>query len=993
MKNVYRRLLATMVGGALAATAGTAVPAPAIAAAAPSEVTVIPAEEYPYYDTSRTDTPVFAGETGFLHRRTSTSPWLWTTYADRRSVVVDALNGVPYGGALGVFGDTVELRVSTAGHPLSATTRWTLDLASMTWHEIDMPFNWAANMRQIGDSLLLISSTYQPELRRSEADGSYTTTPVTGIPAGADLIRIVAGDDETAVLMLHSPTGYQYGLLDAATGRVALIPGFGVATKVVLSEDRVGFYLQPAVRTYSRAGIGDGSDTSALTFTVPGSNFGLAGNDLIVAPPTNVVPWNLQRYTPDGAAPEKVSTARSTVLVQAPDGVFFVGGTDGTNSAVRKATATGQSVVLPLTEMVSAGITFARGWLRRVSALEHTGEAPEYYLNGHQLTPGTGTGGLLGGKLSDVVPCEAGATCVHAVDGALGGISYLTGAVSLRTGTTGLSGAAIPLPSTGGTVVDASRNYRIVNGTGPARQYIVGPDDKIASTGPVTGAGLWFDTLWTASAGRLQPKNLKSGALGAAVTTGSPCTATDVQATGKHVLWSCGPAGATGVYDLARKTTRALPAGQYLLGDNYAVRHDADGTLIRYDLTDGATATLATFPRGDLADDRNITWAVDKYSGNIAWVDGDDAAHIVDPGVTRSAPAAASVSPSDLSMSYPGSFSVYATLTRPVSGATLAITQARTGQVIRLTGPAARDAVSVAWNGTFAGKRPANGLYRWTLSAVTGGIATAVASGSVTVHCGGTPPLHGYTCDGLPTLLGVGKTTTGSAAWLTAQPGTAALAVSGPEALGALTAVVPYGDIAKDLKNDLLVRRADGTLRAYLSDPTPNFYGNRTVLIAGNWNRFNALVHTGDLTGDGVSDLLARETSTGRLFRFTGNGKGGFSSSAAYGGAYKGVSRFVGPGDITGDGKADLILLYGTTMYAWYGNGKGGFTPGLHLIGSGYLGFNTIIGAGDLNEDGKNDLLMRNSAGVLWRKLGNGKGGFGPLQLVGTGYQKYAALY
>ncbi|MFF5080768.1 FG-GAP repeat domain-containing protein [Actinoplanes sp. NPDC000266] len=990
MKNVYRRLLATMVGGALAATAGTSVPAPAMAAAAPSEVTVIPAEEYPYFDLNQTDSPAFAGATGFLHRRTTTSPWLWTTYADRKSVVVGALDGVPNGGALGVFGDTVELRVSTPGHTVSATTRWTLDLATMTWHEIDLPFNWAVyNVRQIGESLLLIAPGYVPELRKTAADGD-TSTPIVGLPEGIDLLRVVAGDDKAAVLLFHTTAGYQYGLLDAASGQVAPIPVRSVSPKVVLTGDRVGFYLNPTVRTFSRSGIADGSDTSATTFTVPTSNFGLAGDDLIISPPTTTVPWNLQRLTPDGTTSVEVKKSRSMVLVQAPDGVLFVGGTDGTDWAVRKATGSGQSAVLPLTDMSSAGVTFARGWLRHISVLPHTGEAPEYYLNGHQLTPGTGTGGVTGGKLSGVVvPCETGVACVHAVDGSQRGISYLAGAVNLRTGTTGASGATTPLPSTGGRVVDASRDYRIVDGTNPARQYIVGSDDKIASTGPVVGAGLWFDTLWTASAGRLQPKNLKSGALGTAVATGSSCAATDVQATAKHVLWSCGPSGATGVYDLARKTNRVLPAGQYLLGDNYVVRHDADGTLTRYDLTTGDTATLATFPRGDLADDRNITWAVDKYSGNVAWVDGGNAVHIVDPGVTRSAPAAAYVGQNYPSMSYPGTYLVYATLTRPVDSATLTLTQVRTGQVTRLTAPAARDDVSIVWNGTVAGKRPASGLYRWTLSAAN----TTIASGSVTVQCGGTPALHGYTCDGLPTLLGVTRTGTGAGTWLTAQTGKAALAGSGPESLGALTAVVPYGDIAKDLKNDLLVRRPDGTLRAYLSDPTANFAGNRTLLIPGNWNRFNSIVHTGDLTGDGVSDLLARETSTGRLFRYTGNGKGGFSSSAAYGGTYKGVSRFVGPGDITGDGKADLILLYGTTMYAWYGNGKGGFAPGLHLIGSGYLGFNTIIGAGDLNEDGKNDLLMRNSAGVLWRKLGNGKGGFGPLQLVGTGYQKYAALY
>ncbi|XVV12971.1 FG-GAP repeat domain-containing protein [Actinoplanes sp. CA-131856] len=995
MKNVYRRALATMVGGALAVTAGTSVPAPAMAAAAPHQVMVVLPENFPA-DTNRADSIQFAGETGFLHRRLSSTPWLWTRYADRKTVVVDGLNGLPLGSLVGVFGDTIQLHDSASGHPISATTRWTLDLATMTWHEIP----YAANtyiQRPVGaGALLVIGPDHLPELRHPAADGSYTTTPLTGIPEGTTSALAFAGGDGAAVLRFVTTAGITYGLLDVASGRIAPVPFVGVVNKVVLTTDRIGLLTGTTMRTYSRAGIADGTDTTATTISgLTGGFSGLAGDDLVEMGATTANGARiLQRRAPDGTV-TPIATAWPNQLVQGPDGVLFVGGPNGSDWAVHKLTGAGDQVVIPLTEPVNAGVTMARGVLRRVSALSWPAEEPTYRLYGYELTPGASAEAGYGGKLpSGVVPCQDGAACVHAVDGGSSRFSYLSSAGQSLTVHVGIGSGQTSLPSAGGTLVDGSSEYLVVNGTNPARQYVVDAIvHKVVSTGPVTGAGLWFTTLWTAGPGKLQPKNLATGSLGTAVATGSACTATDVQATAKHVLWSCGPTGPAGVYDLARKTTRTLPAGQYLLGDNYVVRHDADGTLVRYDLTDGTTATAATFPRGDLTDDRNITWAVDKYSGNIAWVDAANAIHIVDPGVTRSAPAAIGVRfgpPLD----YPGSYVAEANLTRPVDSAALTITQLRTGQVVaRLTQSATRDRASLVWNGLSAGKRVASGHYRWTLTTTVGGASTSVATGTTTVYCGGLPVLHTYSCSGLPTVLGITKASTGAGTWLTAKPGTAALSPYAGESLSAATAVVPYGDIAKDLRNDLLVRRADGTMRAYLSDLTPTFAGNRTVLIPGNWNRFNQIVHTGDLTGDGVSDLLARETSTGRLFRYTGNGKGGFSSSAAYGGTYKGVSRFVGPGDITGDGKADLILLYGTTMYAWYGNGKGGFTPGLHLIGSGYLGFNTIIGAGDLNEDGKNDLLMRNSAGVLWRKLGNGKGGFGPLQLVGTGYQKYAALY
>ncbi|MFC3739585.1 FG-GAP repeat domain-containing protein [Paractinoplanes deccanensis] len=310
-----------------------------------------------------------------------------------------------------------------------------------------------------------------------------------------------------------------------------------------------------------------------------------------------------------------------------------------------------------------------------------------------------------------------------------------------------------------------------------------------------------------------------------------------------------------------------------------------------------------------------------------------------------------------------------------------------------MTQPATRDVADLVWNGNVGGKRAPSGQYRWALTVASGGTTTTVGTGTLSVGCGGSPSFHSYTCNGLPTLLGITNAATGAGTWLTAQTGKTGLTAAGSESLGAATAIVPFGDVTADYRNDLLVRRSDGSLRAYFNDGTLNFAGNRTVLIPGNFNRYNALVHVGDITGDGRSDLLARETTTGRLFRYNGNGNGGLASPAAYGGTYKTITRFVGPGDINGDGKADLLVFYGGTMYAWYGNGQGGFaTSTPHYLGNNYANL-TVIGAGDLNEDGKNDLILRNTAGVLGRKLGNGNGTFADYQTIGTGYQKYAGLY
>ncbi|MFF3017252.1 ATP/GTP-binding protein, partial [Streptomyces sp. NPDC057939] len=50
----------------------------------------------------------------------------------------------------------------------------------------------------------------------------------------------------------------------------------------------------------------------------------------------------------------------------------------------------------------------------------------------------------------------------------------------------------------------------------------------------------------------------------------------------------------------------------------------------------------------------------------------------------------------------------------------------------------------------------------------------------------------------------------------------------------------------------------------------PNYNGATKVQIGSNWDSMTNITGVGDITGDGVPDLLASEKATGHLYRYSG---------------------------------------------------------------------------------------------------------------------------
>ncbi|MFF0476854.1 FG-GAP repeat domain-containing protein [Streptomyces sp. NPDC004284] len=168
--------------------------------------------------------------------------------------------------------------------------------------------------------------------------------------------------------------------------------------------------------------------------------------------------------------------------------------------------------------------------------------------------------------------------------------------------------------------------------------------------------------------------------------------------------------------------------------------------------------------------------------------------------------------------------------------------------------------------------------------------------------------------------------------------------------------------------------------------------------FGGGWQIYNLLVGPGDLSGDGTSDLLARDAS-GVLWLYKGNGAGtGLASRIKVGSGWGAYNRILGAGDFSGDGRTDLLARDGSgNLYLYKGTGSATapFT-GRVRIGTGWGTYTMLAAPGDLNGDGKADLLGVTSAGDLYRYLGTGTGTSAALSSrvwTGRGFQTYTNLY
>ncbi|MFI9767502.1 FG-GAP repeat domain-containing protein [Streptomyces sp. NPDC052415] len=956
----------------------------------------------------REDRPFVAGESGYLHQADGMAGLLWTDYATGDTVTVKNADGGVY-----VPTDTCECRPARYGTDTdlvalpsapsdTSVTLWdpaTATSKAVTWTSSSQGYYRAL----AGDTVVTNYSLID------FVDGVQRTRRMTGEWTNIQDKEVVAADSK-GVLWARDG-GIHYVDVDSAVN-TEVFAGYGA--DYVMSADRIGWYERSTGELHLKSRTDLTAPEQVVALPYPAEVNGepvLVGDWLLLPSGLEVVALSLT----DGSTRTVLSKAGEYAL-PASGGALVTGGTGADDWWVQRVSQAADGTLalqklyrVPATEKAKRGIALSRGSLRVVDSGRYTTLRSLTTDNSTELTA---TAAVDSAQLSSRAVCrQQGSTTCLPLWGNTGTEPddvYLStfADVGLENADriTSVAGSDLEFGTAAGSIVDVSDDYAVYNAA--STQYVgeFGQGEQLKRS--ARAAALNGPTLWSATttAGKLTSYSLTTEKTLATVTVpGLGCVPSELQAAGRWVYWACGSASA-GVYDTKAGTAKAVDPGDVLLGDGFTVRHDhAATTLVLTEAATGTTRVIASgLPDSGVALDRRYRWTVDEYTGLVAWYDLYERVQVTTTGITPSAVTA--FDSAYASLVTPGMpYEADVKLSRPVTSWSLSFTSLQSGANGRatrtFTGGASTDRVSLTWTGKAAdGTYFPNGPVTWTLKATGLGTTTAntVVSGTVFMERG-SAVRHDFTSpdgpDGRGDLL-----TLNSSGSLTWQSGTGS-GKFGEKTTGTgwptTVKAVPFGDLSGDRCNDVLVRYSSGALRLYKPGcgsavkPSTSY----TTLATSGWTQYDVLTSPGDLSGDGRPDLLTRNASTGAVYLHKGTSTGKLSARVKLYDNWKTYKKIVGVGDVTGDGKADLIAQDKTnTLYRYNGKGNGTFAARVKVFSDWGASYNVIVGVGDIDDDGRPDLVSRDTGGNLYRNSGDGKGSFGSRVKIATGYSGYKSL-
>jgi hypothetical protein len=510
-------------------------------------------------------------------------------------------------------------------------------------------------------------------------------------------------------------------------------------------------------------------------------------------------------------------------------------------------------------------------------------------------------------------------------------------------------------------------------------------------------ASVWGTALWSRGEqpGTVKSYDMRTRTRSADLNLGAGCTLEELQVVGRWLYWRCPDAGKAGVWDFTTRKNIPVPSRDGVrMGDGFLIWHEP--SVHRLELADfhrggGFPHVRRTFA----ADVRGGAWDVDRFGGHVAFTDPDGRIRVRPVTVPRQPVTVTDQTTNDWSDTEPwgGDWR----LSRPAASSTLTIKDPYGNVVKEIQGRTGEGAsVQAAWDGRNADGSPApSGSYRWTLG-VDAGDGTGeqqVRSGSLTLTegGGGRSAFRDTDADGYGEMFSM--TTGGKLAVHHLAKESNSWTSTGWDTR---TRFVSAGDLTGDGCGDVVSRTPDGDLWRYTTGcgerVTPT---TARTLVGTGWGGFDVIVPAADNDPSRTPDLIVRQASTGRLHLYPGTAGGaGYGSPVLIGPGWNGYT-LIGAADLTGDGIGDLLARdSGGEVWRYDGRGGGKYLPRKLLLKDWGAGRREMFVAGDVTRDGYPDLVSRHADGRLLVNKGTAAGSFGSTERIGLGnWSAYARLY
>jgi hypothetical protein len=216
------------------------------------------------------------------------------------------------------------------------------------------------------------------------------------------------------------------------------------------------------------------------------------------------------------------------------------------------------------------------------------------------------------------------------------------------------------------------------------------------------------------------------------------------------------------------------------------------------------------------------------------------------------------------------------------------------------------------------------------------------------------------------------------------RPAWTGLADTGIRTSSSTSAVLASGDWNGDGRPDIMVVTTRGALMLHTGLGGGRFSATGQQ-IGNGWASFSSVMGAGNWRGDGKPGLLAHDSRTGQVWYYPGTGTGGFGTRVLVSTGASGMNTVINAGRLDSGGAPDLLMRGADTGRLFFADGNG---PGLALpprtIGPGWSSFSAILGLGDVTGDGRADLVGVTSTGTILVYRGNGAGGFLSPTTMGT---------